>query len=82
MFRITLMEEGKVKETAVYNTIEAVKDSADVKAFIDFIIENDSDTDVEIIKNEIKECETIEELKAVFVEHFDYSWLTLIVEEI
>lgn len=82
MLNVTLLEEGNVKETEVYETIEAVKAGEDVKAFMTFIKENDEAADLEKIEEEIEACETLGELKAVFAEYFDYSWLTLTVEEI
>lgn len=92
MLKVTLVEDGKVKETAIYDTVEDVKKGENVKAFIDFIEEGNSylispeacDTaiDIEAIKSDLDWCETLEDLKKVFAEHFDYSWVTLTVEDI
>jgi len=72
MVKITLFPES-----AIYENVKDAANSKDVSDFIDTLVEYGENIDVEQIKNELENCDDIEELDAVFKKYFNRSWISL-----
>ena len=77
MLKVQLRESGKIKEATVYESVQDAASGEDVSAFIDFLVEQGENVDIEEIKSELETCDYVEELHAVFKKYFDYSWIAL-----
>lgn len=77
MLKIKWNESGEIKKSTVYESVQDAANGEDVKLFLDFLIEQGEDIDIEEIKSELETCDYMEELRAVFKKYFDYSWIRL-----
>ena len=77
MLKVQWNEEGKITRATVYESVQDAANGEDVKLFLDFLIEQGEDIDIEEIKSELETCDYMEELHAVFKKYFDYSWIRL-----
>lgn len=77
MLKITLFPES-----AIYENVKEAANSKDVSDFIDTLVEYGENIDVEQVKNELENCDDIEELDAVFKKHFNRSWISLEVSHL
>lgn len=77
MVKITLFPES-----AIYENVKDATNSKDVSDFIDTLVEYGENIDVEQIKNELENCDDIEELDAVFKKYFNRSWISLEVSHL
>ena len=77
MLKVKWNESGEIKKSTVYESVQDAASGEDVKLFLDFLIEQGEDIDIEEIKNELETCDYMEELHAVFKKYFDYSWIRL-----
>ena len=77
MLKVQWKEEGKITRATVYESVQDAANGEDVKLFINFLLEQGEDIDIEQIQSDLDWCDTIAELDKVFKEHFDYSWIAL-----
>lgn len=77
MLKVKWIEIGELKETTVYESVQDAANGKDVNTFLDFLVEQGENVNIEEIKSKLKSCDCIEELNAVFKQYFDYSSIAL-----
>lgn len=75
MLKVQWVENGEINKTTVYDSVQDAAKGEDVNLFLNFLVEQGEDIDE--IKSELETCDCIEELHAVFKEHFDYNGIAL-----